>query len=1112
MDRHARPGWHSPDAQVLRERGLAHENAYVERLQSQELMICDLRATDDETHAFRRTVEAMHVGVDVLVQAVLEQDPWFGKADVLRKVPQASNLGGWSYEVYDCKLALETKATTILQLSLYSELVAAIQGVAAELMHVVIPNRDFEPETYRLLDYAAYYRYVKDRLKRSVESDNGDITTYPEPTAHCDVCRWWAECDKRRRRDDHLSLVAGISRLQGRQLSEWDVNTVAALSVLPIPLRNRPERGSPDGYVRIREQARVQIAGRATRAPVHEIFPLSDEHGFCLLPEPSPGDVFFDLESDPFVENGGREFLFGVAFSEASGKIGYECRWALTPETEKAAFEWFVDFVMARWSQHTDMHVYHFSGYEPGALKRLMGRYATREEELDRILRGRRMVDVHTVLKRSMRASVEEYSLKALEPFYDFTREMPLDQARTAMRTLQHSLELGKRADITAEVQRVVQTYNADDCISTLQLRNWLERERSKACEINKTEIPRPTNSDGTAPEKVNVRQTRTEALAKALRGGVPDDPAERTAEQAAKWLLSNLLDWHRRESKADYWDFYRLGDLSDEDLLYERSGVGGLSFVERLGVERQIPLDRYRYEKQDTEVRAGEKLCAKGQTIGTVIAIDLIAHTLDIKKTKKTADIHPRAVYINGIGPDTAVLADALYRLGTWLNSHPVDGAGEYRTARDVLLRQPPRLIQSFPSLILPNESTVDAAKRIGLNLDRSVLAIQGPPGAGKTYTGLHMILELIRQGKKVGVTGPSHKVILNLLQETIDTGNKEGLPNLQCVQKVTEKGEELPGIAQTKEPAGPLAALQTGTQLAAGTVWLWAQEDYFEAVDVLFIDEAGQMSLANVLAVSQAAKSIVLLGDPQQLEQPLRGSHPEGAGTSALEHLLDGAKTMPPTKGLFLEKTWRMHPSLCAFTSELFYEGRLQSHPDMQNQKLSGHPWLGETGLWYLPVSHDGNQNSSPEEVEAVARLVAGLLQPGITWTNSNNETRPITVDDILIVAPYNAQVSDLVTRLPNTRVGTVDKFQGQQAPIVIYSLTTSSPEDAPRGMEFLYSLNRLNVATSRAQGMAIIVASPLLLQPECKTPHQMQLANALCRYAEMANTVGTAARRAS
>ncbi len=1047
------------------------------------------------------TVDAMNSGVDVIVQAVLQNGDWFGKADVLRKVEVPSKLGAWSYEVFDCKLALETKATTILQLSLYSELLATDQGIWPAFMHVVAPTEGLAPESFRVLDYAAYYRYVKHRLARTVAEQTNEIQTYPEPTPHCSVCRWWADCDRDWRRDDHLSLVAGMAKLQQKQLGAWNVKTVESLAVLPLPLQNRPERGSPEGYLRVREQARVQMAGRAKKAPIHEILPLNADHGFCQIPEPSEGDIFFDLEADPFVENGGREYLFGITMDDGSGKVIYDCRWAMTPAEERQAFEWFVDLVMARWSQYPGMHVYHFSGYEPGALKRLMGRYATREDEIDRILRGHVLVDLHTILKRSVRASVEQYSLKALEEFYGFVRNVPLEDARAAMRTLQHGLELRKVSDIDKAVFETVQAYNADDCFSTLALRDWIEHER-EVLEKTGQNILRPPPADGAAPEAISERQQRSAELGARLRDGIPDDPSQRSREQSGMWLLSHLLDWHRRESKADFWEFYRLAELPDEELLYERAGIGGLKFVGRVAGNRNIPTDTYEFEKQDSDVRVGDKLCARGENIGEVVSMDPVARRVAIKKTKNSAELHPKGVSVNGIGPKTEVLADALSRLGRWVSENGIDAAGSFRAARDLLLRNAPRLSEAGPSLILPDESTVAAAKRLGVQLDESVLAIQGPPGAGKTFTGSRMIVALVQAGKKVGITATSHRVIRNLLDEVVVASRELGMANLRCVQKVSEKADDPTGIVLTTDTAAPLAALNSGTQVVAGTAWLWARDEYVESVDVLFVDEAGQMSLANVLAIAQAAKSIVLLGDPQQLEQPLRGTHPDGASASALEHLLNGAKTIPSTKGLFLEKTWRMHPSLCAFTSEAFYDGRLQAQENTQNQRLSGHAWLGETGLWHLPVYHEGNQNSSPEEVGAVAQLVQSLLQPGVTWTNKKNEPRALTLDDVLIVAPYNAQVSDILACLPTARVGTVDKFQGQEAPIVIYSLTTSSPEDAPRGMEFLYSLNRLNVATSRAQGIVIVVASPLLLQPECRSPRQMQLANALCRYAELAN----------
>ena len=1064
------------------------------------LAVIDLRATSEE-EASREVLTAMQKGVDVIVQPTLSNGRWFGRADVLRRVERRSGLGPWSYEVHDCKLALETKATTILQLSLYSECLAAIQGELPEYMHVVPPGEEFASEAHRVSEYAAYYRYVKSRLENAVE--NNGSATYPEPTPHCSICRWWVECDGQRRKDDHLSLVAGISRLQQKQLNSWDVKAVGTLAVLPLPLERRPEHGSASGYVRVREQARVQVAGRTKEMLIHEILGLNEEHGLSLLPEPSPGDMFFDLEGDPFIGRGGREYLFGFVSRDGSGNLAYECQWAVSAEHEKRAFEWFVDRVMAHWGQYPAMHVYHFTGYESGALKRLMGRYATREDEIDRMLRAFLLVDLHTVVKRAARASVEEYSLKALEAFYGFRRRVPLENARAALREIQHSLELGEQAQPDETLRNTIALYNADDCNSTQGLRDWLEGERQKLEQAGH-EIPRPTRSDGAPPEALDERQQRSAALAANLRAGVPDEPQKRSEEQATRWLLAHLLDWHRREVKSEWWEFYRLAELTDEELLDERSALSGLRFVERLSVHRNIPTDRYSFEKQETDIRAGQELCAKNEKIGEAVGIDIAARFVDIKKTKKTAEIHPSAVHAKEVGPGTGVLADALYRIGTWVSANGMDAPGSYRAARDLLLRRAPRLAGGSQVLIAPGETTLNAAKRLGPMLDHSVLAIQGPPGAGKTYTGARMICELVRQGKRVGITATSHKVIGNLLREVVKASDEEHLADLRCVQKVKKEDkpeQDPPHIQTTVDNEDTLAAFVNGANVLAGTQWLWAREEYFEAVDVLFVDEAGQMSLANVLVVSQAAKSVVLLGDPQQLEQPLRGSHPEGADLSALEHLLAGAKTIPPEKGLFLEKTWRLHPKLTEFTSEVFYEGRLQSRDGLENQRIDGHGWLGESGLRYCAVEHHGNQNASPEEVDVIAGLVSSLLGPGVRWVDEKGNSRQLQLSDILIVAPYNTQVSDLSSRLPNARIGTVDKFQGQQAPVVIYSMTTSSPEDAPRGMEFLYSLNRLNVATSRAQAMVIIVASPKLLEPECHTPRQMQLANALCRYAELA-----------
>jgi hypothetical protein len=472
---------------------------------------------------------------------------------------------------------------------------------------------------------------------------------------------------------------------------------------------------------------------------------------------------------------------------------------------------------------------------------------------------------------------------------------------------------------------------------------------------------------------------------------------------------------------------------------------------------------------------------------------------TVDIKKRQDTANDHPEAVFAHRI-IDAQVLADALVRIGEYVADYGFAGDGPYQAARDLLLCAQPRT--NDEALTEPDETALAAAIRLAPHLE-GVFPIQGPPGAGKTHIGARMICTLTHAGKRVGVTANSHKVIRNVLDEVLEAApERDALVN--CIQKAAEDEPNLPRLQFTADNAEFLDAISAGCQVGGGTAWLWARLDAFQSVDTLFIDEAAQMSLANVLAVSQAANNLVLLGDPRQLDQPIQGSHPEGTDVSALTHILGQRATIPADRGLFLEETWRLHPKICAFTSELFYENRLRSRPRLELQEIRSTSRISGSGLRFLPVVHEGNQSSSPEEADAIRDLVAEILNSKTTWIDRENNEQTIGLNNILIIAPYNAQVFELQDRISGGRIGTVDKFQGQEAPIVIYSITTSSYLDAPRGMEFLYSLNRLNVATSRARAICVLVGSPAIFEAECRTPRQMQLANAFCRYLELATKI--------
>lgn len=1090
-----------PLLEILQERGRRHEEGFVEHLQAQGLAAVTIDGVDITAGPIARTLEEMAKGADIIIQAALKNGRWVGRADILRRVEEPSDLGAWSYEIIDTKLARETKAGSVLQLCLYADLLEKVQGKAPERIYIVAPWSNYEPQEFRYADYAAYFRKAKAAAENATIAEAPPLH-YPEPKEHCDICRWRKQCEERRRADDHLCLVAGISKNQATELNEQGITTAAALAEMPLPLPWKPKRGAAQTFEKAREQARIQIESRQAGEPLFELLPVISDAGLSLLPEPSEGDIYFDIESDAFVGEHGLEYLFGYMFRDESGGWAFEADWAYDREGEKAIFERFVDFVIERQKQYPDLHIYHYAPYEPGALKRLMGRYATRENEIDDLLRGKVLVDLYSVVRNAIRAGVESYSIKKLEPIYGYVRDTALPDANVALASLQAGLELGDINTVSDEDRQTVQSYNRDDCASTIALQDWLEQQRRELI-AGGEDVPRPPITEQQASEELTERDLAVQALIERLTQDIPVDIEERTYEQQARWVLAYLLDWHRREEKATWWEYFRLAALTPEELIDEKVALSGLSLIETVDQSPTgIPTHRYRFVQQDTDLRGGESLqSAGGEKLGSVVEINAGERTVDIKKMGKTSDEHPESVFAFKKF-DHKEQQDAVFRIAEYVADHGIEGDGPYLSARALLLREAPRI--AGQPLRQDGEEPLDAALRIADHLDGGILPIQGPPGTGKTHTGAHMICRLVENGKKVGITANSHKVIRNLLDKVVEVSKKTGI-ELICIQKPGEREPDQDRLIFARNNDDVFAALSSSQcHVAGGTSYVWSRADAAGTLDVLFVDEAAQMSLANVLAVSQSAKTVILLGDPQQLDQPTQGSHPDGTDVSALEHILGDTHTISPERGLFLETTWRLHPEICAFNSELFYDGKLFAKPDCEQQTIIADGPISGNGLRYLPVPHSGNQSFSIEEADATAKLVSDILARKPSWIDRDGNEHALTLNDILIITPYNAQVFEIQQRLPQARVGTVDKFQGQEAPIAIYSMATSSYADAPRGMEFLYSSNRFNVAISRAQCVAVLIASPEVFEADCKTPRQMQLANAFCRYLEQAHKI--------
>lgn len=1099
------------DVDVAKKYGLRHEAAYLESLRSDGLNIVEIDPTDGRTMDDLRaraneTRAALVQGADVVFQATFfdgdqrhDELMWRGHADFLVRVERASTLGSFAYEPEDTKLARRVKASAVLQLCAYAEQLAAIQGVTPENIHVVLGGGAGKV-TIRLKDVAAYFRMTRDRFTDAIV--RGEFDTYPLPVGHCALCRWDPDCSAQRVADDHLSQVAGLSSIQTRKLEAFGITTMAGLGTAESD--HRVPRIGARTLQRLRTQARLQVRrgpDTTTPPPVEFVRDCSESQGFRLLPEPDEGDVFYDIEGDPYIGDGGLEYLHGLSWVE-DGELRFWPIWAHDEAAEKAGFERLMDFLVERRLRFPNMHVYHYAPYETSALKRLMGRYATRENSLDELLRGEVFVDLYRIVRQAMVIGSPSYSLKKLEPLYMPKRDGAIVDAGSSIVEYERWLD-----EPDQQILDDIEQYNRVDVESTFLLRGWLEERRVEAM-AGGIDCTRPLPPSPYVPPPTAVELDEIDASLRAQ--------LEATGQPEAR-LMADLLEWHEREDKPEWWAYFNRLELDDDEMFDDSECIAGLEPFGEPVPEKRSLIWTYQFDPaQEIKLGKGAKVHDPASAFHNLrvdkddqipnaqvelLSLDTLRGELTFKRGAGSTAPHPRAL-VAGRPIGNAQQRKAMQRLGRWIVDQGVDGDGPGFAARQLLGRRLPRVSgHDGAAVTRDGESASDTVVRVGTSLDASYLPVQGPPGAGKTFAGAHLIAELVGQGRTVGITANSHAVIEHLLCEALKL---IGSPVL-ALQKGPgdDDWKPQPGVTaasneQIEAAVGPDA--EERPAIVAGTAWLWSREALLGSIETLIIDEAGQFSLANALAVAPAARNLVLLGDPQQLAQPSKGVHPPGAGASALEHVLAGSATIAPDAGVFLDRTYRMHPDITAFVSEQVYEDRLVSASGCERQRVSGRGELSGTGLRFRPVVHHGNATCSEEEVAEVVDVFNGLL--GRTWVGAAGFEVPIGLEDVLVVAPYNAQVNALLAALPGgARVGTVDKFQGQEAPVVIVSMTASSAADIPRGMEFLYSRNRMNVAVSRARALSVLVASPELLAVECHTVQQMRLANVLCRYVEMA-----------
>jgi uncharacterized protein len=882
-----------------------------------------------------------------------------------------------------------------------------------------------------------------------------------------------------------------LGRSQGLKLEAEGFHSVSDVATLPE--ETRVPRLAPTTLENLRRQARLQIDSRGLEKPLYELLEPEHDRGLARLPAPSEGDVFFDFEDDPWWGDEGLEYLFGTVYRDG-GEWRYWPLWAESRAEEKARFEEWMDWITARLAPHPDLHIFHFNSYEPVAIKKLMARHATREHEVDELLRREVFVDLFGVVRQALRAGIEGYGLKKLEPLIGVGRRASLREAVGALRGWQKYLQDGEREELDA-----IAAYNEDDCFSTLALREWLlervpEAEEQFGLTIAALE-PKPPEE---LSDKLKRYLDRLERARGPLTAGLPDDESEDDLAQRARRLTFDLLGYHRREAKPGWWEFFSRRDKASADLRdFDSEAIGGLTPAADVPAEQVKKSYVFTLDFPEQEFKLGEGQAAdeEGRSV-SIVELDQTSRRLRVKRGVKAGAEPPRALIPTG-PYDTDAQVDALFRFADRVASQGLEPAGILDSSTDILMGRAPRFVPGTPPLS-GGHVDIGVLREQVAGLDGSALFVQGPPGSGKTWAGARVAVELMRRGRRVGVVATSHKAIVNMLDEIDACADEEGL-DFRGWKKAGDGEED--NYASDAIVSSDKPPRDAELDLIAGTAWLWAKDDTRDfRVDTLFVDEAGQTSLADAIAVAQGARNIVLLGDPQQLAHVSQGTHPRRSGVSVLEHLLGERDTVPADRGVFLDRSYRMHPEVCAFVSKTMYDGRLRSVEGCERQVIES-PGLAGSGLRMIPLEHEDNRQRSLEEAEAIAREGTLLLDGG-RWTDRFGKTRDLTLDKLLVVAPYNAQVRMLKSVLPEgARVGTVDKFQGQQAPVVFFSMASSSAEDIPRGMDFLFSRNRLNVAVSRAQAMAVVVCSPRLLRSHCSTVEQMRLVNMLCRFGQSA-----------
>ena len=1092
----------SPDRandKLWKEMGVEHEKRHYKILKEKYKKSITIKSDLNEKDRFDETVRAIQKGYDLIYHAYLIDDNLRGEADFLIKCDTKSDLGDYSYEVYDTKITRNLKPRHITQITAYSDMLGKIQKVLPEKMYLIDGSDEYH--SFKTIEYIDLFNHSKKEFIKFLSNISKE-KIYPEKCSYCNLCDWKDECDKTWENDNYINLVAGSNKSQIEKLKKNKIRTVEQLSktkLTAIDLKINAE-----SFKKIQLQAQLQEEKRNTGEDKIVILDSDFGKGFYKLPKPDDGDVFFDIEGYPRMDRP-FEYLHGLYYKD-KGKLKFKDLWAknYNKESEKNIFIELINFLEKRFVEYPNAHIYHYASYEKRAIRELATSYSSEFPKgdivNDDLLRKEKYVDLFSIVSQSIRTSERDLSLKSIEKFYNFKRKADIVKADDSVIKYDNWI-----ATKNEKYKQDIINYNEEDCISTYLLREFLVKNKPENIDwfVKQEEITK----EGEEPNKY-----RRKASNKLSREEVEVDLNNRLEKKKNKTNkkfvenLKNFIGFHWKSNKPEFWEVFDRAEKTHLELEDDTECIANCVLIDdKPKVTEDGFVYSYRFNDQNYKQKEGKSAFDAHQIkgLGTIHSIeenfpDKNIVKILVSKRRKNIEMPSHLTLGNTMPPQVHQHDQALNK---FLEDYILNNGENYKSIMDMLERKEPDIknIKSGSILIEENKDLITQSIEIVKNLNNSYLTIQGPPGTGKTYTSAKIIIELMKAGKKVGVTSNSHEAIKTLL--------------IAIEQQAVDQNYEFSGMRKSKSSDKHdwkfIRNVTTGKplnmdsySLFAGTSWFFVDPRMNKTLDYLFIDEAGQVALGTTIANATSADNLVLIGDQMQLSQPMRAKHEGYARMSSLDFILEDDDTISTDKGVFLNVTRRLNKKICNYISTSFYDSRLTSDPitETRSVNLKLDP-IKDEGLFYVPIDHNGCSQRSDEEADLVEKVFNKIVNKEY---KSENITGKISAKDIMVVAPYNAQANNIRERLKkkfkdDVRVGTIDLFQGQEAKVVLISMTTSDVESLPRHKDFFFSRNRLNVAISRAECVAIIIFNENLLLASASSIKEMKLINSFCKLLE-------------